>query len=89
MIKIINITNPKTLDLIYDVSDTEYLNTSTGNIMTIEIDNSYYALLSGAGSESVRILNITNPILPDLVYLDLTLMLLIIVHNMSYLFQLS
>ena len=39
MIKIINITNPKTLDLIYDVSDTEYLNTSTGNIMTIEIDN--------------------------------------------------
>ena len=70
MIKIINITNPKTLDLIYDVSDTEYLNTSTGNIMTIEIDNSYYALLSGAGSESVRILNITNPILPDLVYYD-------------------
>ena len=29
-----------------------------------------YALLSGAGSESVRILNITNPILPDLVYYD-------------------
>ena len=70
MIKIINITNPKTLDLIYDVSDTEYLNTSTGNIMTIEIDNSYYALLSGAGSEwQLEVLNITNPAFcPDLVY---------------------
>ena len=67
-IKIINITNPKIPDLIYNVSNTEYLNTGTRNIITIEINNSYYAALSGANVESIRILNITNIILPDLVY---------------------
>ena len=29
-----------------------------------------YAVLSGAESDSVKIINITNPILPDLVYYD-------------------
>ena len=71
VIKIINITNPKIPDLIYNVSNTEYLDIFTNNIITFEINNSYYAALSGVNTESVRILNVTNPILPDLVYYDL------------------
>ena len=71
VIKIINITNPKIPDLIYNVSNTEYLDILTNNIITFEINNSYYAALSGVNTESVRILNVTNPILPDLVYYDL------------------
>ena len=59
VIKIINITNPKIPDLIYNVSNTEYLDIFTNNIITFEINNSYYAALSGVNTESVRILNVT------------------------------